>query len=80
ASNLTARNTYYIITGSFQSEENAGKQVSQLQAEGFNPEVVAAGNGFYRVCAMECPDLTTAVSRKDSILGKFPGAWISRKK
>lgn len=81
ASDLAAKNnTYYIITGSFQSEENAVKQVSQLQAEGFNPEVVAAGNGFYRVCAVECPDLTTAVSKKDSILEKFPGAWISRKK
>ncbi len=77
---ITAKNSYYIITGSFQSQENAGKQISQLQAEGFNPEVVAAGNGFYRVCAMECPDLSTAVSKKDSILSKFPGAWISRKK
>lgn len=76
---LTASGSFYIITGSFQSEENAGKQVSQLQAEGFNPQVVAA-NGFYRVCAMSCPDLTTAVAKKDSILGKFPGAWISRKK
>lgn len=77
---ITEKSSYYIITGSFQSEENAGKQVAQLQAEGFNPEVVSIGNGFYRVCAMECPDLTTAVAKKDSILGKFPGAWISRKK
>lgn len=77
---LTAGGSFYIITGSFHSEENAGKQVSQLQAEGFNPQVVIADNGFYRVCAMSCPDLTTAVSKKDSILGKFPGAWISRKK
>ncbi len=77
---ITEKNTYYIITGSFQSEENAGNQVKQLQAAGFNPEVVAAGNGFFRVCALECPDLITAVSRKDSILEKFPGAWISRKK
>jgi cell division protein FtsN len=71
---------YYIITGSFQSEENAGKQVSQLQAEGFNPEVIKAANGFYRVCAVACPDLGTAISKKDSILDKFPGAWVSRKK
>jgi nucleoid DNA-binding protein len=80
APKITEKNSYYIITGSFQSKENAGKQISQLQAEGFNPEVVAAGNGFYRVCAIECPDLSTAVSKKDSILSKFPGAWISRKK
>lgn len=77
---LTASGSFYIITGSFQSEENAGKQVSQLQAAGFNPQVVVAANGFYRVCAMACPDLTTAIEKKDSILGKFPGSWISKKK
>lgn len=76
---LTAKSTFYIITGSFQSGENAGRQVSQLQIEGFNPKIVAA-NGFYRVCAMECPDLETAVAKRDSILAKFPGAWISKKK
>lgn len=71
---------YFVITGSFQSAENAGKQVSLLQAEGFNPEIVAAENGFFRVCAVTCPDLETAVIKKDSIVAKFPGAWISRKK
>jgi cell division septation protein DedD len=71
---------YYIITGSFQSEENAAKQVSLLQAEGFNPQVVASDNGFYRVCAMACPDLQTAIMKKDTIEKKFPGSWISRKK
>ena len=80
ATKITEKNTYYIITGSFQSRENAGKQISQLQAEGFNPEIVSSGNGFFRVCALECPDLSTAVAKKDSILAKFPGAWISRKK
>jgi hypothetical protein len=77
---VTSAAAYYIITGSFQSEENAGKQVSQLQSEGFNPEVIKAANGFYRVCAVACPDLETAISKKDSILDKFPGAWVSRKK
>jgi nucleoid DNA-binding protein/cell division protein FtsL len=72
--------SYFIITGSFQSEENAGKQVILLQAEGFNPEIVRAKNGFYRVCAMACPDLNTAVSKKDSISKKFPSSWVSRKK
>lgn len=70
---------FYVITGSFQSEENAGRQVSQLQTRGFNPKIVSI-NGFYRVCAMECPDLETALSKKDSIIASFPGAWISKKK
>lgn len=77
---ITVQTSYFIITGSFQSEINAGRQVKQLQSEGFNPEVVQAGNGFYRVCAIACPDLATAVSKKDSIIDKFPGSWISRKK
>ncbi|HEX2970290.1 MAG TPA: SPOR domain-containing protein [Bacteroidales bacterium] len=77
---ITESSTYLIITGSFQSKENAGNQVGLLQAEGFNPEIIATGNGFFRVCAAECPDLGTAVTKKDSILKKFPGAWISRKK
>lgn len=72
--------SYFIITGSFQSEENAGRQATLLQAEGFNPEIVQAKNGFYRVCAIACPDLNTAVSKKDSISKKFPGSWVSRKK
>jgi hypothetical protein len=71
---------YYIITGSFQSEVNAGKQVRLLQAEGFNPQVVEGENGFYRVCAMACPDLQTAIEKKETIEKKFPGSWISRKK
>lgn len=77
---IIVSNNYYLITGSFQSEENAGKQVRMLQAEGFNPEIVIADNGYYRVCAMICPDIETAKARKDSIASKFPGTWISRKK
>ncbi len=72
--------SYFIITGSFQSEEYAGRQADKLKAEGFTPEVVLAKNGFYRVCAMACPDLNTALTKKDSINKKFPGAWVSRKK
>jgi nucleoid DNA-binding protein len=74
------KNAYFLITGSFKSEDNARSQVNILKAEGFTPEIVVAPNGFFRVCAMACPDMSTAVSKKDSISGKFPGAWISKKK
>lgn len=70
---------YFLITGSFRSEENAFSQVNILKAEGFVPEIIVAPNGFYRVCAMACSDLNTAMTKKDSISGQFPGAWISRK-
>jgi nucleoid DNA-binding protein len=71
---------YSLITGSFRSEENAVAQINILKAEGFTPEIVAAPNGFFRVCALTCNDLNTAKTKKDSISGQFPGAWISRKK
>jgi nucleoid DNA-binding protein/cell division protein FtsL len=72
--------SYFIITGSFKSEENALSQLSMLKEEGFTPEIVAAANGFYRVSAMMCSDLNTALSKKDSIGKKFPGTWVSRKR
>lgn len=71
---------YFVITGSFKSEENAVTQVTRLKEEGFSPEIVTTDNGFYRVCAMACGDLNTAVTKKDSIAKNFPGSWISRKK
>jgi len=73
-------NTYFLITGSFKSEENAASQLNMLKKAGFSPEIVSAPNGFYRVCAMACTDMNTAVLKKDSIAKKFPGTWISRKK
>ena len=72
--------SYYVITGSFKSETNAMQQVDILRSEGFIPEIVSAPNGFYRVCAMMCTDMNTALSKKDSIIKKFPGTWISRKR
>jgi len=51
-----------------------------LKEEGFSAEIVTAGNGFYRVCAIRCNDLNTAVAKKDSIAKKFPGTWVSKKR
>jgi len=72
---------YYLITGSFKSEENALSHVRILKSKGFSaPEVVRMANGFYRVYAMSCSDLVTAEMKKDSITAQFPGAWVSAKK
>jgi nucleoid DNA-binding protein len=77
---FSGANAYYVITGSFKSKENAVLQVNILKEEGFTPEIVTTENGFYRVCAMMCDDLSTADFKKDSIVKKFPGTWVSRKK
>jgi nucleoid DNA-binding protein/cell division septation protein DedD len=76
----TETSMYVVITGSFKSKENADSQVDMLKEEGFSPEIVSTDNGFYRVCAISCNDMKTAVSKKDSIVKKFPGTWVSRKK
>jgi hypothetical protein len=70
---------YGIITGSFKSEENARTHIEDLKAEGFDPEMVQAANGFFRIYAMSCSDLVTAVYKKDSLSKKFPGSWVSKR-
>lgn len=70
---------YTIITGSFKSEGNALSHVEILKADGYEPEVHQASNGFYRVTAMTCTSKETALSTRDSISKKFPGTWISKK-
>jgi hypothetical protein len=69
---------YSVITGSFQSEQNAVSHVNSLKQEGFDPEIVQASNGFYRVTATKCGNLETAVATRDSISKKYPGAWVSK--
>jgi len=70
---------YTIITGSFRSEGNALSHVEILKADGYEPEIHQASNGFYRVMAMTCTSKETALSTRDSISRKFPGTWISKK-
>jgi nucleoid DNA-binding protein len=72
-------NAYVVITGSFKSKQNADSQANKLIEEGFSPEIVNTENGFYRVCAIACNDMRTAVAKRDSIVKKFPGTWVSKK-
>lgn len=72
------KENYSIITGSFKMEENARTQADMLRADGFNPEIFLAPNGFFRVRAMTTVDLNSAILKKDSITGKYPGSWVSR--
>jgi nucleoid DNA-binding protein len=71
---------YFLITGSFKSEENAISQANMLKSEGFAPEIVPAANGFFRVCAIVGKDINTAKTKRDSISKKYPGTWISKKR
>lgn len=71
---------YFLITGSFKSEENAYQQVDMLKADGFVAEVIKAPNGFYRVSAMICSNLEIALFKKDSLSKKYPQTWVSKKR
>jgi len=72
--------SYQLIIGSFKSQQNALKQVGMLVEEGFAPEIIVAPNGFFRVSAMDCVDLATAETKRESISVKFPESWILKKK
>jgi nucleoid DNA-binding protein len=75
---LQVENKYCIITGSFQHKENAEKQARILSAEGYLPEIISGPNGFYRVSAVKCPDLSCADQNKGTISKKFPGSWVKK--
>lgn len=70
--------SYYVITGSFQSEANANSMMEKLSAEGYTPELIKGPHGFYRVSAIQCKSLTEAVGKKDSIGRKYTGTWVAR--
>jgi nucleoid DNA-binding protein len=69
---------FYLITGSFKSEENASTLMNKLVQEGFKPELLNGPNGFYRVSAMSCVNMVAALNKRDSITKKFPGTWITK--
>ena len=69
---------YCLITGSFKTRSNAENQAETLKEEGFTPEIMNGPNGFYRVSAMRCADLSEAIGKKDSISKKFPGTWVKK--
>jgi hypothetical protein len=69
---------FRLITGSFRLKINAEQQASLLKEEGFDPEIITAANGFFRVSALRCNDLSTAIEKKDSLIKKFPGTWVRK--
>jgi nucleoid DNA-binding protein len=69
---------YCLITGSFRSKENAEIQANILKSEGYTPEIIDGPNGFYRVSAIKCSNLDSALGKKDSIARQFPGTWVKK--
>jgi nucleoid DNA-binding protein len=69
---------FCIIAGSFKSEENASVLMKKLSDDGYTPELLSGPNGFFRVSAVRCTDLSEAVQKRDSIGIKYSGTWVTK--
>jgi len=69
---------YCIITGSFKLKQNAQNQADMLRKEGFEPEILEAPGGFYRVSAERSRDINSALEQAASVSGRFPGTWVKK--
>lgn len=62
----TDSKTYYIISGSFNSMENARKHYDNLVSKGFKPEIIE-GNGNYRVSLVKFNDRNRAITELERL-------------
>jgi len=74
---------YFVIVGSFSSNENAGKFKQELIPQGFKPIILHSETGYYRVCVDSFTDEAAARSRVQNIRTQFPkyaDSWLLIKK
>lgn len=69
---------YFIIGGSFKSEENARKYIQQLKEQGYNGQNLGIFNGLNRVAMKGFASMGEAQKELNSLLSKSPssGVWI----
>lgn len=70
---------YYIIGGSFKSEENANKYIQQLKEQGYEPKNLGIFKGLHRIAMKGFETAEEAQQELNSLLYKNPqsGVWIS---
>lgn len=71
--------TYFVIVGSFSSNENAGKFKQDLTKQGFKPIILHSETGNYRVCVDSFTDEASARSRVQGIRTQYPkyaDSWL----
>ena len=74
---------FFVIVGSFSSNENAGKFKQELIPQGFKPIILHSETGYYRVCVDSFTDEAAARSRVQNIRTQFPkyaDSWLLIKK
>jgi cell division protein FtsN len=75
--------SYFVIVGSFSSNENAGKFKQELAQQGFKPIILHSETGYYRVCVDSFNDEAAARSRVQKIRTEYPkyaDSWLLIKK
>jgi len=71
---------YYIIAGSFLSENNAQRMKNQLAGQGFDPIVFKASNDFYRVGIKGYSAFDLAIEEMKEMRKKqgFEQVWVTK--
>jgi len=74
----TVQLNYFIIGGSFKSEENANKYIQQLKEQGYNGQNLGVFKGLNRVAMKGFANMGDAQKELNSLLTKNPGSgvWI----
>ncbi len=69
---------FYMIVGSFLSEQLAKKYANKIQEKGYQPQVIySSSQGYYRVSAKSYSDFTTAINDLSSVRDDLtPRAWV----
>ena len=72
---------YFIIGGSFRSEENAEKYIQQLKVQGYNGQNLGVFKGLHRIAMKGFTTMEEAQKELNSLLHENPqlGVWISSK-
>lgn len=71
--------SYYIIGGSFKSEENANKYLSELKAKGITGQNLGVYHGLHRIAIKGFRSIIDAQKELNALLHQNPqsGVWIS---
>ena len=75
--------SFFIIVGSFSSNDNAGKFKQELIQQGFKPIILHSETGYYRVCVDSFTNEAAARAKVQKVRTDFPkykDSWLLIKK
>jgi hypothetical protein len=75
---ITHTGRYYIIFGSFNTQEDAGKMAEKYRKEGLTGAKVLVSGDTYRVSLADYPSQQEAVNAKKLLGEKYREAWITK--